>query len=213
MNARPEYKVMDPVPLNQDSGLVRPGNGTSISTARLRSKLVSTRHSSAVRESRPAFFFPLNRETMSCWDPVGWWSLVRDSYPFLIRNYSLYSVFVFDCESNKAQLFWQNANGATVSVSNSFVRFGSLFRVNDVSRDIVWRAFHVKLVSIKKRDCRYNIQVRSMRLVQLLVTHGLVLLLTLLVPCLSVTFEDGTSDERSEVRGKIFHIWNKECLL
>ncbi|XP_071866313.1 DUF1676 domain-containing protein Osi2 [Bombus fervidus] len=39
-----------------------------------------------------------------------------------------------------------------------------------------------------------------MRLVQLLVTHGLVLLLTLLVPCLSVTFEDGTSDERSEAR-------------
>ncbi|XP_012248803.1 uncharacterized protein LOC100743329 [Bombus impatiens] len=39
-----------------------------------------------------------------------------------------------------------------------------------------------------------------MRLVQLLVTHGLVLLLTLLVPCLSVTFEDGTSYERSEAR-------------
>lgn len=63
----------------------------------------------------------------------------------------------------------------------------------------------MKLVSIKKRDCRYNIQVRSMRLVQLLVTHGLVLLLMLLVPCLSVTFEDGTSYERSEARGKIFH--------
>ena len=44
-----------------------------------------------------------------------------------------------------------------------------------------------------------------MRLVQLLVTHGLVLLSTLLVPCLSVTFEDGTSGERSEARGKTFH--------
>ncbi|XP_076759222.1 DUF1676 domain-containing protein Osi2 [Xylocopa sonorina] len=39
-----------------------------------------------------------------------------------------------------------------------------------------------------------------MRLVQSLVTNGLVLSLVLLVPCLSVTFEDGTSGERTEAR-------------
>ncbi|CAK9795212.1 hypothetical protein ANTPLA_LOCUS284 [Anthophora plagiata] len=39
-----------------------------------------------------------------------------------------------------------------------------------------------------------------MRPVQLLVTYSLVLFLVLLVPCLSVTFEDGTSGERTEGR-------------
>lgn len=43
---------------------------------------------------------------------------------------------------------------------------------------------------------------RRMRLVQLPVTIGYVVLLTLLVPCLSVTFEDGTSG--SEAGGESF---------
>ncbi|XP_034179149.2 DUF1676 domain-containing protein Osi2 isoform X1 [Osmia lignaria lignaria] len=46
---------------------------------------------------------------------------------------------------------------------------------------------------------RCNVQVSSMRLVQLLVNHGLVLWI-LLVPCLSVTFEDGTSGDGAEGR-------------
>lgn len=43
---------------------------------------------------------------------------------------------------------------------------------------------------------------RRMRLVQLPVRIGYVVLLTLLVPCLSVTFEDGTSG--SEAGGESF---------
>ena len=101
MDTRPEYKVTDPVPLNQDSGLVRRGNGTSISTARLRSKLVSGRRSSAVRESRPAFFFfffffpPLNCEIMSFLNPVGWWSLVRIRRLFFLRGCSPFCFLTF----------------------------------------------------------------------------------------------------------------------
>lgn len=52
--------------------------------------------------------------------------------------------------------------------------------------------------------------MRSMRPVQLLVTKGcLVLLAMLLAPCLSVTFEDGTSggrDTSEEPRGESFQI-------
>lgn len=58
----------------------------------------------------------------------------------------------------------------------------------------------VASVSIKERDCA---TLRRMRLVQLPVTK-VVVLLTLLVPCLSVTFEDGSSG--SEARGESFEI-------
>lgn len=47
-----------------------------------------------------------------------------------------------------------------------------------------------------------------MRLVQLPVTYSLLLWLALLVPCLSVTFEDGTSGDRTEARGNLSHIRN-----
>lgn len=42
MDARPEYKVTDPVPLNQDSRLVRRGNGTWRSAAWLTIQLVGS---------------------------------------------------------------------------------------------------------------------------------------------------------------------------
>lgn len=64
MDARPEYKVTDPVPLNQDSRLVRRGNGTWRSAAWLTIQLVASptdvrpRFVNHDRRDFPLFFPP-----------------------------------------------------------------------------------------------------------------------------------------------------------
>lgn len=80
MDARPEYKVTDPVPLNQDSRLVRRGNGTWRSAAWLTIQLVGSptdvrpRFVNHDRRDFPLFFSPFPPpgivESMSLPDPV-----------------------------------------------------------------------------------------------------------------------------------------------
>lgn len=111
------------------------------------------------RSSSFSFFFPLNCEIMSFLNPVSWWSLVRINCLFFLRRYSLLFSYLFsDREFKKKGDSCFNKTRMALRYLSTIRSFVLVSRVCDVSHRLTNEIPRVKRVSIKKRDCRYELR-------------------------------------------------------
>lgn len=161
MDARPEYKVTDPVPLNQDSRLVRRGNGTWRSAAWLTIQLVGSptdvrpRFVNHDRRDFPLFFPPsLPLESWNrCRYPIQ--SLQtrfreEDRARSIFQRSFISFLFFFSSSFLPFRSSWKRVHSFGRNGINGLkVTCTTYIRCTRFSREDV-----VASVSIKERDCR-----------------------------------------------------------